>query len=116
MTHQYSIIPGLNVTNGSDFEYVEHWESVHDSITLRKTISGDTVIEGQPLQMLTLSGMGHALPECALTQGQVVTITPSTSSVALSMRLEKWSYKYCPWEFKYAWTFIFKEVISCVGC
>lgn len=110
MAYRYTSIPGLTLTKGCDLEYLEHWESVSDAVVIRKTIRGDTVVEGRPLQMLTVTGSGDALPECSLILGDVVNLAPLNKTPAISARLEKWSYKYSPWEFKYSWMFTFKEV------
>ncbi len=110
MAYRYTSIPGLTFIKGCDLEYVEHWESVSEAVVIRKTICGDTVTEGAPLQMLTVTGSGNVLPKCSLTIGDVVNLIPLNKTPAISARLEKWSYKYSPWEFKYSWMFTFKEV------
>lgn len=110
MASRYTSIPGLIFTKGCDLEYVEQWESIQDSMVIRKTISGDSVVKGHPLQMLTLTGTGDVVPKCSLSIGDVVSVNPLNHSAPITLRLEKWFYKYSPWEFNYTWMFIFKEV------
>lgn len=111
MAGLYTEIPGIAFKKGSDREYFEQWESFSDHPLIRKTISGDEVIQGAELRYVIISGSGDILPECSLSVGDVVKVTSAHKGVPLSLRLEKWNYKCSPWEFKYTWTFTFKEVI-----
>lgn len=109
MVGKYTLIEGISFPKNSDREYVETWESLSDSLLIRKTIGGETVMEGKERCMLTLSGNGDVLPLCTLDIGDTVNVK-NVHGQTIRMRFKSWNYKHAPWQFFYNWSYSFVEV------
>lgn len=109
MSSKYTVIPGLSFPKGSDREYVEEWCSAPAPCVIRKTINGDEVVTNHNRCAFSISGSGDTLPQCDLKVGDVVSVMTSTKR-SISLRFEKWHYKYLPWQFTYTWSYSFIEV------